>query len=131
MERRVLAIIMVVAFITMFGVLMYVSNMEPSDFATMTDLGVKTEIATELDIDPDIGVQIVIVNPWKVMYHYGDMITLACRVKGIAGDYEIEWEYTPDAENEPFVSLENYGEYYTFILTPENEDYEYRTVIRY
>ena len=117
--RRAFAMVMGTVLIMMIGAVIFIS-------ATSSD----TFIATETDMSGKVEAIIVIDGPWDVTYKYGDEVILTCIIQGIISDYTIEWEYRVN-EDSDFISLECHEEKYSYILTPENEEYEYRVVIRY
>lgn len=112
--RRWFAIISLIIFIVSFGCVMYFAGAKSSG----SD-----------DANHDINAVIELEGPWDLVYRYGDEVVLACRVRGLIGDYVIEWEYSEDGE--AFRSLDCTGEYYKYVLTEENEGYEYRVLIHY
>ena len=67
----------------------------------------------------------------KDVYYFGDEITFRATVTGCEGvNYQINWEYNDnDMEDEVEWEYADSGETFTFVITEENADWQWRAAI--
>ena len=63
----------------------------------------------------------------QAQFAYGDTVTLVARVRDVNMSYRLVWEATDDDERGWYTIAS--GSEYSFVVTPENIDREYRVVL--
>ena len=89
-----------------------------------------TEEPVFVPVDCDVEIEI---EDEKDVYYYGDKITFRATVNGCEGvNYQINWEFNDNEkedEDEEEWEIAGTGETFTFVITEENVDWQWRAAV--